>query len=157
METMTRLASKPFCVFLAEDDLELRALMADLLRRDGHVVCESSNGETMLFHLVRLGLERRDSLQTESIVICDIRMPGCDGLTVLRSLREHGMQCPPFVFTTAFPDAATLKEAETLGALRVFEKPFEIGELRSLVRERAAASQGELLRMSSLPCGPDGS
>jgi CheY-like chemotaxis protein len=142
MDSMNSHDHEPvFSVFLAEDDFELRTLLADVLRRDGHAVFEASNGETMLFHLVQFGVERPRARREDSIVICDIRMPGCDGLTVLRNLREHDMHCPPFVFTTAFADGGTLREAEELGALRVFEKPFELAELRTLVRHRAAESR----------------
>jgi CheY-like chemotaxis protein len=147
VEIMSCEPTSAFCVFLAEDDLELRCLMADLLRRDGHVVFESSSGEIMLFHLVHLALQRRYDLQTESLIICDIRMPGCGGLAVLRNLREHDAHCPPFIFMTAFPDAATREEAHSLGALKVFEKPFELGELRQLVRDRAAAGQAHSQRV----------
>lgn len=134
-----------FCVFLAEDDRELRGWLAEVLRRDGHLVYEAADGETMLFHLLHRGLGRQSQAAVEAeLVICDVRMPRCDGLTVLRNLRDHGVSCPAFVFTTAFPDADTLNEASTLGALRVFEKPFELAELRTLVRARAAEAQSSL-------------
>lgn len=122
-------------VFLAEDDQALRATLGLALRRDGHVVVEASNGEAMLFELVRAGAERRG----RAVVVCDVRMPGCDGFTLLRDLRAHGVDCPPFLFTTAFPDAGVVREAYELGAVGVLAKPFEIGELRRLVRARASA------------------
>jgi CheY-like chemotaxis protein len=128
----------PFCVFLAEDDQNLRGLMADVLRADGHQVIEASDGGTLLLNLVRRALQRR-SLEDRTMVICDIRMPGCDGLSVLRNLREHGPGCPPFVFMTAFPEPGTYEQARQLGALRVLAKPFELEELRAIVRARATA------------------
>jgi CheY-like chemotaxis protein len=128
-------------VFLAEDDADLRATIATVLRHDGHVVFEASNGETMLFHLAQLGLDRRGQSPCDDIVVCDIHMPGCDGLAVLRNLRERDTDCPPFIFTTAFPDAAVMQEAHELGALKVFEKPFELGDLRELVRRHAAEAR----------------
>jgi CheY-like chemotaxis protein len=127
-----------FCVFLAEDDVNLRGLMAEILRADGHEVIEASDGATLLLNLVRRGLQRPPPA-TEALVICDIRMPGCDGLSVLRNLREHGPGCPTFVFMTAFPEPGTYEQARQLGALRVLAKPFELDELRALVRERAEA------------------
>jgi CheY-like chemotaxis protein len=125
-----------FCVFLAEDDQNLRAVMAEILRADGHEVVEASDGATLLLNLVRRALQRRLP-GDHALVICDIRMPGCDGLSVLRNLREHGAGCPAFVFMTAFPEPGTYEQARQLGALRVLAKPFELGELRALVREMA--------------------
>jgi two-component system response regulator (stage 0 sporulation protein F) len=123
-------------VFVAEDDADFRATLAAALRLDGHTVFEASNGDTMLFHLAQQGSDR--TLPSgEEIVVCDIRMPGCDGLTVLRNLREHDTDCPPFIFTSAFPDAEIVREAHELGALTVFEKPFDLRDLRELVRRHA--------------------
>jgi CheY-like chemotaxis protein len=131
------LSESGICVFVAEGDAELRATIATALRDDGHVVFEASNGQTMLFHLAQLGVERRGHARGHEIVVCDVRMAGCDGLAVLRNLREHDMECPPFILTTAFPDAAVVREAHELGALRVLEKPFELSDLRDLVRRHA--------------------
>jgi DNA-binding response OmpR family regulator len=121
-------------VFVAEDDLEFRATLATALRRDGHTVFEASNGDTMLFHLAQVGSDRRARPLGDEIVVCDIRMPGCDGLSVLRNLREHDTDCPPFIFIAAFPDADLVREAHELGALVVLEKPFDLGDLRDLVK-----------------------
>jgi CheY-like chemotaxis protein len=126
-----------FRIFLAEDDGALRTLIAQALARDGHAVIEAENGETMLFRLLQAGLQWRGLCPPDALVVCDLRMPICDGLTLLRELRERSAPCPPFIFTTAFPGAAVLREAYELGALRVFEKPFDIDDLRALVREHA--------------------
>jgi two-component system response regulator (stage 0 sporulation protein F) len=124
-------------VFVAEDDADFRATLAAVLRRDGHTVFEASNGETMLFHLAQLGAHRGTRRLGDEIVVCDIRMPGCDGLSVLRNLREHDADCPPFIFIAAFPDADLVREAHELGALTVFAKPFDLSDLRELVRRHA--------------------
>jgi len=128
-----------FRVFVAEDDAALRALVAEVLRADGHLVVEASDGATLMINLVRLQLEMRGE-PANAFVISDIRMPGCDGLAVLRNIREHGSHCPPFAFMTAVPDPGLCEEARQLGAIRVLTKPFELEDLRALVREAAAAA-----------------
>lgn len=130
-----------FRVFLAEDDSELRALISAALTRDGHVVIEAPNGQSMLFALVRECLDAPAANPRDAIVISDIRMPVCDGLDLLRDLRGRETPCPSFVFITAFPCAGTIREAYELGALFVFEKPFDLDTLRALVREHAAARE----------------
>lgn len=130
-----------FRVFLAEDDPDLRALMSAALARDGHLVVEAPNGQSMLFALVRECFDAPDANPRDAMVISDIRMPVCDGLDLLRDLRGRETPCPSFVFITAFPCAGTIREAYELGALFVFEKPFDLDTLRALVRERAAARE----------------
>jgi DNA-binding response OmpR family regulator len=122
-------------VFLAEDDLELRRLIASALRRDGHLVLESSDGTSLLLDLGGAYLHQ-GAPDMDSVIISDIRMPGRDGLSVLRSMRQHDW-CPPFILITAFGDPNLHQEALRLGALAIFDKPFELGELREAVRRLA--------------------
>jgi two-component system response regulator (stage 0 sporulation protein F) len=89
--------------------------------------------------LVRYALETRGRFEA-AFVVCDVRMPGCNGLAVLRNIVEHGGACPPFAFMTAFPDPGVYEEARQLGVRRVLAKPFDVDELRTLVREAAAAA-----------------
>jgi CheY-like chemotaxis protein len=131
--------ARRFRVFIAEDDQAQRALLVDLLRADGYIVIEASDGATLMINLVRFALESRGRTD-DAFVICDIRMPGCNGLAVLRNILEHGGPCPPFAFMTAFPDPGVYEEARQLGVTRVLAKPFDIEDLRGLVREAAAAS-----------------
>lgn len=93
----------------------------------------------MLFALVRECIGSPATNARDAIVISDIWMPVCDGLELVRDLRGLEVPCPSFVFMTAFPCAETIREAYELGALYVFEKPFDLGALRALVRKQAAA------------------
>lgn len=123
-------------VLLAEDDPDLRAVLALALRQDGCEVLQARDGH----HLrARLGALVYDGGRAEPVdlVITDLRMPGPDGLTTLEWLRERDWTIPVIVIT-AFGDPEVHAEALRLGALAVLNKPFEVDELRALVRLNAA-------------------
>jgi DNA-binding response OmpR family regulator len=131
-------------VLLAVEDPDLRRLVADVLRRDGHEVMEASDGTTLLFNLARTQLVNARWPEA-CLVISDLHMPLHDGLSVLRSLRDHGQRHPPFVFLTAFADDHARAEARRLGALAFIEKPFDVDQLRALVREIASHRLGQAI------------
>jgi DNA-binding response OmpR family regulator len=117
---------------LAEDDPELRTLLAEALRRDGHQVMEVANG-IALDDVIRALAPQLDG-QSHEVVISDIRMPGRTGLAVLQRHRDRAW-CPPFIFMTGFGDDDLRDQARRLGAAAVIEKPFELQELRNLLRQ----------------------
>lgn len=119
--------------------MELRRLMAGALRRDGHLVLEAADGSALLLDLdVAYLLSEPADVKLASVIITDVRMPGRDGLSILRSMKEHPF-CPPVVLITAFGDAEVHEEARRLGAFAVLDKPFDLESLRSTVRQIASA------------------
>ena len=68
------------------------------------------------------------------IVISDVRMPGLTGLDVLAILRCANW-ATPVILITAFGDEATHAEGRELGAVAVFDKPFNVEQLRAAVLE----------------------
>lgn len=118
-------------VFLAEDDAQMRRMVAEALRRHGHSVLEASDGPALLSDLGRVfwgpGTESDDS-----VIISDARMPGRGGLAILRGIRQFPW-CPPFILITAFGDEETHQEAARLGVLRVLDKPFDLDDLLATV------------------------
>jgi len=115
-------------VLLAEDDPEMRQLMAWALRKDGYQVEEVGDGDELLRSLGTVGTEEG---ARPDVIVSDIRMPGCTGLEVLERLRrEH--QTLPVVLVTAFGDRETHSHAERLGA-QLLDKPFSLDDLRKTV------------------------
>jgi len=114
-------------VLLAEDDPDMRALMAWTLRADGYEVQEVADGDELLRVLgtVEDGSERPD------LVVSDVQMPGASGLEVLARLRASRTPLP-VLLVTAFGDWETHARAERLGA-EVLDKPFELDDLRKRV------------------------
>jgi DNA-binding response OmpR family regulator len=119
-------------IYLAEDDADLRATLALLLRKDGHEVVESENGIELLTDL-SFNRVHGHKHPEDVLVVTDLRMPKADGLAVVRSLSERG-NCPRYVLMTAFANADVKREAGKLGALAIFDKPFDLDELRAFVR-----------------------
>jgi FixJ family two-component response regulator len=119
-------------VYLAEDDSELRRLLALLLRKDGHSVIEFCNGGDLMVELATVYLYGIGNCE-DAVVVADLRMPVLNGLSVMQQLGRSRKQ-PPFILMTAFPDVEVYAEASRLGAAAVLAKPFDSDELRRLVR-----------------------
>jgi DNA-binding response OmpR family regulator len=113
-------------IVVAEDDPEMRDLVASALHKDGYEVTAVEDGARLLVWVV----SRRADLPAD-LIISDLRMPISSGLQILRGLREAGWTIP-FILLTAFGDEQTRAEAESLGAI-FFDKPFELGQLRTAV------------------------
>lgn len=121
----------PLRILLADDDLEMRRYLAHGLRRDGYEVIEAKNGAELvnavadhLLHPVR-----RSAVD---LVISDQCMPGLTGLEVLDCVRGEDWTTP-FILITAFGGDELVNEALTVGATAIFNKPFEIDDLRTAI------------------------
>ena len=69
------------------------------------------------------------------VVLCDLKMPRMDGLSVIRELRGQGCETP-IIMMTAYASVATAVEAMKIGAIDYIQKPFEADAVVALV-ERA--------------------
>ncbi len=121
----------PARVLLAEDDDEMRKMVASALRKDGYEVIEVRDGWQLLQYLATHRL-KSDSDELVDLLISDIRMPGRNGLDVLAGLRWADWAMP-VILITGFGDRQTHAEARRLGAAAVFDKPFELDDLRTAV------------------------
>jgi DNA-binding response OmpR family regulator len=118
----------PARIFVAEDDDEMRRLLCDAFEYDGYDVIDLANGRD-LFNLLRRALELG---RGPDIVVSDIRMPEMTGLEILKRIREQDAKMP-IILITAFGDEETINEASNLGATALFDKPFDIDDLRIAV------------------------
>lgn len=122
-------------VLLAEDDDELRSLLATVLRKDGHEVAEARTG----VELLRALEAGAGGGCLPDVVVSDVQMPGLTGLEVASALRLAASRVP-IVLITAFGDDDAHGRARELGAI-MLDKPFDLGALRATVR--AVLSGGE--------------
>jgi signal transduction histidine kinase len=111
-------------VLVADDDADIRALIADVLRGDGHQVLEAADGVEVI--------EQVNSSTLPDLIVADVRMPSVTGLQMLASI--HGAQPVPVILITAFGDPDVREHARRLGAIAVLDKPFDLDELRALVK-----------------------
>ena len=125
-------APSPARLLLAEDDFELRELLACVLRADGHEVVEACDGN-QLWAL----LDRENGAEGQApfaLVVSDVRMPGLTAFDVLTRL-QRTLDETPVILITAFGDQTTHLRALRLGASRVLDKPFDCDELRDVVHD----------------------
>jgi DNA-binding response OmpR family regulator len=115
-------------LLLAEDDFELRELLACVLRADGHDVVEARDGNELWTML------SEDDREPFALVVSDVRMPGLTAFDVLSRL-QRSLADTPVILITAFGDQTTHLRALRLGASRVFDKPFDCDDLRAAVHE----------------------
>ena len=120
-------------VLVAEDDPAFRRLIASVLADAGYEVIEAADGMALLA-LIESTLTRRRGRADSFLVVTDVRMPGLGGLDVLAILRCANW-ATPVILITAFGDEMTHAEGRELGAAAVFDKPFNIDELRRAVLE----------------------
>jgi DNA-binding NtrC family response regulator len=121
-------------VLIAEDDRELRALVALALEGDGYEVLQVEDGR---------GLSETLELQCWiDVIISDVRMPHGGGLGALAEFRRRNWSTP-FILVTAFGSEDLHEEARRLGVTAVVDKPFEMDDLMDLVRRLTAAPEQE--------------
>ncbi len=114
---------------LAEDDDEMRRLVAHALREDGASVEELATGRELLD---RVAAALDASAAMPDVIVSDIRMPGASGLDVLRELRRRGCEVP-VVLLTGFGDEELHAEVRSFSHALLFDKPFDLDELLGAV------------------------
>ncbi len=117
-------------MLVAEDDPEMRKLVVQALRRDGHEILEASDGEQMLQRLAEL-FDQDSTMRAVDVIVTDVRMPMCSGLEVVERLAEARWKIP-CVLMTAFGDDEVRGRAQSLGAT-LLDKPLSLDELREAV------------------------
>jgi len=121
-------------VLVAEDDPEMRRLVVESLRKDGHEVLEAADGGRMLVRLAEV-FDRDPSLLYVDVIVCDMRMPVCNGLDLLERLAEARWRIP-CILMTAFGDDETRERAARIGAT-LLDKPLALDLLRAAVKRLA--------------------
>ena len=112
-------------ILVVEDDSDIRLLMVDTLLDQGWEVTEARHGG--------LGLEMAIA-QRPDIVLLDVMMPVMDGLEVLEELKKNlGDQCPVVIMVSAKGQEADVADALGKGAWGYVTKPWEAGDLESVI------------------------
>src|SRR4026208_2569992 len=99
-------------ILVADDEQNLRRVLTALLRRDGHDVVQAASG-----------LEAIDRLAEVDVVITGRRMPGADGMEVLRTASKNPPHVP-VIMITAYGSVGQAVEAIKAGAVDYIEKAF---------------------------------
>jgi len=126
-------------VLIVEDDDGLRSLLNDELQEAGlqtQTVPSAEDAQAVLE-------EKRPAL-----VISDIRLPGADGMSLLRSVQQNARP-PAFIIITAFGSITQAVEALKAGANDFITKPLDLDHLRLSV-ERTLENQRLRQRVQAL-------
>ncbi len=127
-------------ILLVEDEKEIRNFVRDGLEEEGFAVDACDNGSDGL---------AMASEQSYDAIVLDIMLPGRDGLSILRLLRERGNNVPVIVIT-ARGESQERIEGLNLGADDYLAKPFYMGELIARLRSIWRRSAGEGLSLLSI-------
>jgi CheY-like chemotaxis protein len=117
---------------VAEDDCDMRVLVAAALTRAGYEVSQASDGVELISELE--STLWNDACDPYQVVVADIHMPGLTGLDVIAALPDT-LRETPVILMSAYANQATRIEARSLGAFAVLEKPFSIEDLHDLLRQ----------------------
>jgi DNA-binding response OmpR family regulator len=121
----------PATILAVDDEPELLSMVEDYLASRGFKMLTAGNAQDAR---AILGSSKID------LVLCDITMPGEDGLSLARHLREHGG--PPVILVTALGTAVDRIVGLEVGADDYLTKPFELRELllriKNVLRRSAA-------------------
>lgn len=124
-------------VHLIDDDAAVLRSVALLLRAHQIPVKAYASGQAFL----------DAPPATLGCVLSDVRMPGMDGIELLRALRRRASPLP-FLVMTGHADVAMAVEAMKAGAMDFIEKPFADEALLSIVRSGLDASQSQAARIA---------
>ncbi len=116
-------------VLVVDDDPGVRYTLREILESEGLAVDEAADGAE--------ALARFDACPA-ALVVTDLRMPGLDGMEVLRRLRAR-TPAPRVIVITAHGSERQAVEAIQAGAHDYFKKPFETEELLAVVRRALEA------------------
>jgi FixJ family two-component response regulator len=110
-------------VAIVDDDDEVRDVLRVLLESAGHSVETYKSGHDFLTNA------RLDEI---ACLVVDQRMPEMSGVALISAVARRGLTIPSLLITGAL-DADIARAAETLGAMKVLEKPLSSQELLRFV------------------------
>ena len=128
-------------ILVVEDERDLNLLLQKVLKKAGYTVDGCHDGEDAQLHL--LGAEYDG-------ILLDVMMPKKDGYTLVRELREQGVDTP-VLFLTARDSVSDRVKGLDLGADDYLVKPFDFDELLARLRAMTRKHVGQ--RTNTLTVG----
>ena len=111
-------------ILIVEDNPGIAENIGDFLEARGHMLDFAMDGIGGL-HLILT--------ETYDVIVLDIMLPGMDGITLCRKLRESGTQYPPIIMLTARDTLSDKLEGFGAGADDYLVKPFALRELEARI------------------------
>jgi two-component system, response regulator, stage 0 sporulation protein F len=112
-------------ILIVDDEEGLREGLSRLLEGEGYAVIAVETGEEALQILQQTHID---------LVLTDMRMPGMDGIELLKKIRErHGDL--GVIILTGYGQIESYIEAMNFGAIEYVSKPFKVNELKFIVNK----------------------
>lgn len=111
-------------ILIVDDEQSMRDFLSIMFKREGYEVTAVADAAAALKQLTKEAVD---------LVISDIRMPGMSGLELLAELKSSQPELP-VIMVTAFASPDDAVEAMKNGAFDYLAKPFEVDELRKVVK-----------------------
>src|SRR4030042_1130088 len=112
-------------MLVVEDEDIMREALFDYVSDSGHTVDMARDGEKAL---------EKINFEDYNVMIVDLKLPGRDGLSVLREVKKKNPRAKVIIIT-AYPSVETEEKARQDGALNYLPKPFELDYLETLIRQ----------------------
>ena len=118
-------------ILVIDDESVIRALLRQLFERNGFLVIDAEDGRQ------GLDLYREES---PDLVVTDLIMPEEEGLTVIKEIKKMTPDAPIIAISGGGIGKADvyLQLAKSMGAGRIFEKPFDAKAVLKAVQEMVA-------------------
>ena len=130
-------------ILVVDDDRLVLATVTHGLAKAGYDVIDADNGDDAIL----LARQHKPDL-----ALLDIRMQGKSGFDVAEYLRD--VVHTPFMFLSAFSDAATVAKVQSLGAVAYLVKPLDVAQIVPAVEAALGRVRNTVAAPSALSSGP---
>ncbi|MED4164095.1 response regulator [Halalkalibacterium halodurans] len=117
-------------ILVVDDQYGIRVLLNEILQKDGYQMFQAANGIQALAIVEE---------ETPDLVLLDMKIPGMDGLEILRRIKDMNPNIE-VIMMTAYGELNMIDEAMQLGAVTHFAKPFDIDDVRAVIAENMKSS-----------------
>ena len=118
-------------ILVIDDEANIRKVLKGFLEEEGFRVATAKDGAEA----------RKAMAQAPDLALCDLKLPGTDGISLLKDLRR--LRAIPVILMTAFGTLPAAVEAMRAGAYDFLAKPLDYAELKRLLRKALASAGAE--------------
>lgn len=131
-------------ILVVDDEMRLRKLVKDFLRKNGYEVVEAADGEE--------ALEQFYADKSIQLIICDIMMPKMNGYEVVKEIRQYSEI--PIIMLTAKGEESDELEGYQLGIDEYISKPFSpkilVARVEAILRRSNTKAQDDTMTIGGI-------